>query len=206
MDQTSEAKQMAEVAQTEATKLSAEVIKEIKTAEDMALAADQLTAVKTQQKNLKATRDKYILPMKRAVEDLERDLFNPPKVALEELERTLKSAMLIYQRAVYEKARKAEAKIERQVDAGRMDMATAVNKSAKIQQAPTQVQAAGGGEVRFNTIRKVRLVDLTKVPAWVFADPKVTAALEAVAKPRALKEGVAGFEVYEEKTVAGYGR
>lgn len=204
METSTEAQQAAQIAVIEAEKIEKVAITEIATAEDFAIATEQLTGVKTQLKNLKEIRDKYILPMKKAVETLDQELFSPPKIKLEGMERTLKTAMVVYHNRIEAEAKKAEAKIEKKLETGKMDMATAINKTAKIEQAPTQAHSAGGGEVRFNIIRKVRLADFSKVPPWVFADQKVIDAMVSVARVRALKEGVSGFEVYEEKTPAAF--
>lgn len=195
---------MAEIATAEAEKLEQAAPTEIKTAEEFTAATELAVKVKTQLKNATDTRDKYILPMKRSVDDLDNELFQPTIKRLKGMKSTLDSAMVVYHNRLAAEAKAKEARIEKKVESGKMDMSTAINKTAKIDQAPTQAFAAGG-EVRFTTHRTVKLKDFSKVPPWVFADPKVVAAMESVARSQALKEGVAGFEIIEEKRPSTYG-
>lgn len=119
---------------------------EITCAEDYAMAADELKAIKAKANTLEDQRTSITGPINKALKAI-NDLFRGPAALLEEAERTLKGKMLAWdqeQRRIAEEARRkaeAEAAAERQRLA---DEAAARQRDAEAQAAAAAKAKAEG--------------------------------------------------------------
>jgi hypothetical protein len=112
----------------------------------------------------------------------------------------VKEKIIVYQREVTAKADAEKAKIAAKVEAGKMSFDKAVQKIEKLPEAPTTVQGKNG-EIETRTVRKVRIIDVSKLPPQYLIPDEVKVRKDGLAGVAKLINSGA-IEVYEDATVA----
>jgi hypothetical protein len=115
-------------------------------------------------------------------------------------EYMVKEKIIVYQREVTAKADAEKAKIAAKVEAGKMSFDKAVQKIEKLPEAPTTVQGKNG-EIETRTVRKVRIIDVSKLPPQYLIPDEVKVRKDGLAGVAKLINSGA-IEVYEDATVA----
>lgn len=128
--------------------------------------------------------------------------YKPLKSDLETGERIIKDKMLDYESEIEaERAKKAE-KLEARVEKGTMRVDTAMRKMDDLQTVDSTVSGLSGS-VQFRTVRKVKVVDPTKIPLKYLMNEKVLDAIRVAVSTDVLNgTKVDGVEIVEEKQVA----
>lgn len=171
----------------------------IANAKDMTSAADMLGKIKTVQKLIKTKKEDITKPLNEALRNV-RSLFAPVEESADESERLIKGKMNAYQVEQDRIAREEEAKIQKQLDAGRIKPETAIRKTEAIAKPQTAVKGERGA-VQFRTVRKVVIEDAASLPREYLIPDFVRIRKEALAGV-----AIAGVKVVEEKEVAAYGQ
>ena len=173
--------------------------------EQYVAAGDILKKVKAFGKTFKAEKDKVLKPVKDLVKSYEATL-KPTEATLKEMEANLKKAMLVYnEKQSAEAARKAEA-LDRKIESGYIKAPETMMRNMAAIDTPNNAEAG----VIESMVKKVRLVDITMVPAEYFNRPKVVEALMVELRKDALGNkaqniapiDIPGVEVYEEKSLS----
>jgi hypothetical protein len=176
----------------------------VKTDEDLSKASEFLSNVKTFQKFVKQEKDKRLGPVKETKAWIE-GLFSPVEDQIEESETKVKRAMADYHdKKEAENARKLAA-IAAKAEAGKLKPETAVRKVEELGEVKTNVKTTAGTST-FSKIKKVRVVDPTKVPDEFWVIDEVTLRAAALTKSKTenrLGEVIPGCEVFEETIVGG---
>lgn len=89
----------------------------IKTPEDVGVATERLSQVKTLIKNMKAKRDEWVKPIKEAVKNITDD-FDKMIEPMEEVKEEYSKKMIAFNEEEEERIRKIEEKEQRKVDSG----------------------------------------------------------------------------------------
>ena len=199
-------KQMADydqevaIAQKEADKLSIAVAKvlPIKSKDGLQEATNLLNQIKFVSKNISNVKNPIIKSLNDSLRQV-RDLFRKPEERLFDAERQIKDEMLKYYAKIEVRIDKKVEKIEAKVDTGKMNLAEGVQKLANIEEP--KVEGA-----QFRVIKKIRIVDLGKLPQSYFLRERVQEAIRIEVADDVLRKHLPvpmGAEVYEEKIVAG---
>lgn len=166
----------------------------IATPEEYAAATELKAKLRDLAKKIKERKEEITRPINAALKSA-RELFAPIEQSVEQYESGVARGLLAYKARIDAEARAAEAKIAAKVEAGKMKIETAERKLDTIERVEKTTHTAKG-DVQFRKIKKVRVVDESKVPDqyWV---------LDMVAVRRDALAGTltAGVEVYEEETV-----
>lgn len=175
---------------TIATQKATEVV--IKTDEDYEGASKLLSQIKTVQKAVKTEKDKVLKPLLEATA-AERDRWRPIEDDASNAEGIVKQKMVVYVNKKDAEARAREAKIQKDLESGKIDMEKASTKMEKIAQAPANI---GTSEVR--KVRKVYITNPDLIPDkyWSINESMVRADVMA-------GFSVPGAELREEKIIAG---
>lgn len=181
--------------------------RKIKNQDDVMAATNYLGQVKTTLKNIETKRKSITDPLNASLKEI-NNLFRAPAETLQAEETAVKRAILDYQMAEAKKIEKKQEKIEAKADAGEISVGEAMKKMEKL---PEIKKSFDTGEYKVNTrtVKKVRLVDISKLPVRYLLNAEVQAVVEKVVKQDAIAEGVIGLvlndsiEVYEEKQIAG---
>ena len=183
-------KQQATKALTAATALI------IKTDEDMVSATDMLSKIKQVGKMIKDRKEQITRPLTEALNSA-RDLFKPIELSHYNAEVMIKSKMLAYQDDQDKKREVEKMKLAERVEKGTLKPETAIKRMEDIQEVQTNVKGKFG-EVTTRTIKKVRIVDESKLPREYLVPnmPKIN--------EDSLKQGVQipGVEIFEERVIA----
>lgn len=155
---------------------------------------DFLSKIKQVSGQIKTTKEAITKPLNEALKNA-RALFSPMEEQLISAESLVKAKIRNYSDEVEKKAREEEAKLAARVEKGTLRPETAERKAAEIEKVENKVEAKTGS-VTFSMLRKVRIVDETKIPRAYLVPDEVRIRKDALA-------GVVipGVEVYEEKTV-----
>lgn len=169
--------------------------------ESLASAADILKAVKDAGKVVKTEKEKITKPLNESLKAA-RDLFRPIEDDLATGERIIKSKMVDYEAEIEAKRAAEAAKLEARVEKGTMRTDTAMRKMDDLETVDSTVKGAKGS-VNFREVRKVKIVDPTKIPLKYLMDEKVIAAIETAVRTDVLNgTKVDGVEIKIEKVVA----
>lgn len=169
--------------------------------DSLAAATDILKQVKDAGKVVKARKEEITKPLNDALKSA-RSLFKPIESDLETGERIIKDKMLDYENEVESKRAEEAAKLEQRVEKGTMRVDTAMRKMDDLETVDSQVKGAKGS-VQFRTVRKVKIVDPTKIPLKYLMNEKVLDAIRASVSTDVLNgTKVDGVEIVEEKQVA----
>lgn len=193
-----ENKQQLEIVKAQSSKATfAANLLEIETQEDLQKAAELLTKIKTVQKIVKTEKDKVLKPLLEATK-AERARWEPIEEDTENAERTVKTKMSVYQMEAERKAREEEAKIQKQLEEGKIKKAeTAIKKIDQIEQPKANISTKTGA-VQFRKIQKCRITNIDIIPDeyWEVNESRVRQAVLA-------GNEVPGAESYEELVPAG---
>lgn len=164
----------------------------ITTMEEFTQATDLGGKIKKATKEIEKFRDFYAKPHYDTYKNI-REQFEPFLSMLKEKEATLKPMMLAFHREEQKRKDAEQAKIEAEALANAKD-----GESIQVEvvnEIKTTEGAYGKSQVR--TLKKWRVVDITKVPAEFLE-------VNSVAVNKAIKEGrvPAGIEEYEEQSMA----
>jgi len=169
--------------------------------ESLASAADILKAVKDAGKVVKAEKEKITKPLNDALKNA-RDLFRPIEDDLKTGERIIKDKMVDYEAEIEAKRAEEAARLERRVEKGTMRVDTAMRKMDDLETVDQTVKGVKGS-VTYREVRKVKVVDPTKIPLKYLMDERVIAAIETVVRTDVLNgTKVDGVEIKIEKVVA----
>jgi hypothetical protein len=169
--------------------------------ESLASAADILKAVKDAGKVVKTEKEKITKPLNESLKAA-RDLFRPIEDDLATGERIIKSKMVDYEAEIEAKRAAEAAKLEARVEKGTMRTDTAMRKMDDLETVDSTVKGAKGS-VNFREVRKVKIVDPTKIPLKYLANEKVIDAIRAAVSTDVLNgTKVEGVEIVIEKVVA----
>ena len=142
-------------------------------------------------------REKITVPMNAALKDV-RAKYKPIESTLETAIELIRGKMSVFQTASMQAQKEAEAKIAAKVEAGKIDLDTAVSKLNAIE-APAQGVRTDVGMVNFKTVKKLKITNPSLVPdEFWFIDEAVLFA--------ALKNGrvVPGAEIEEIQVAINY--
>lgn len=180
----------------------------ISSPEEMTVATDHLSKMKTVAKMIKDRKEAITKPLSEALNSA-RDLFKPIEANLAEAERIVKSKMVTYQTKVEADAEAERLRLAKRVEKGTMKPETAVRKMEEIVEAPKSVQGKTGA-MAFRNVKKVRFVDLATLKGPEIIQLALGGYLswnEPLARKEALAgKAIPGAEVYEEKVVASSSR
>lgn len=169
--------------------------------ESLASAADILKAVKDAGKVVKGEKEKITKPLNESLKAA-RDLFRPIEDDLATGERIIKTKMVDYESEIEAKRAAEAAKLEARVEKGTMRTDTAMRKMDDLETVDSTVKGAKGS-VNFREVRKVKIVDPTKIPLKYLANEKVIDAIRAAVSTDVLNgTKVEGVEIVIEKVVA----
>ena len=193
------------VVKSQASKaLSAATDLKIESPEEMVVATDHLSKMKSVAKMIKERKEAITKPLTEALKSA-RDLFQPMEANLAEAERIVKHKMVNYQLGEEKKAEQERLRLATRVEKGTMKPETAVARMENIQDAPKSVQGKTGS-MAFRTVRKVRFAELSTLSPEGILELVRGGYLtwnETAARRDALAgRVVTGVEVYEEKVVA----
>ena len=184
-------KQQASRALREANALS------IKNAEELNGGVSLLGKIKTVQKLIAGKKQAIIKPINEGLRQI-RSLFAPIEENSSEAESVVKQKMLVYQKAVDDKAREEEKRIAARVDRGTMKVGTAMKKFNNIDKVDSTVQTDKSA-VQFRTHIEVTIEDESKLPREYLV-PNVT----LINKDAKAGKQIPGVKVEKKKIVAGY--
>lgn len=173
----------------------------ITSAEDLTVATDTLSIIKTISKDMESHRKGRVDPLNAEVKAINAE-YKPLSADLGKAEDYIKGEMLKYQEEVDRKAAEEAAKLEARVEKGTMRVDTAMRKMDDIETVGTSVKGARGS-VQFRTTRDVEIENPSAVPLRYLADEKVIAAIKAAVRKDALSGvEIPGVKVIEKKGVA----
>lgn len=173
----------------------------INSAEDLTVATDTLSIIKTISKDMEAHRKSRVNPLNEEVKAINAE-YKPLATDLGKAEDYIKGELLKYQEEVDRKAAEEAAKLEARVEKGTMRVDTAMRKMDDIETVGTSVKGARGS-VQFRTTRDVEITDPSAVPLRYLMDEKVVAAIKAAVRKDALSGvEIPGVNVIEKKGVA----
>lgn len=174
--------------------------------EEMTVATDHLSKMKTVAKMIKDRKEAITKPLSEALNSA-RDLFKPIEANLAEAERLVKGKMVAYQTKVEADAEAERLRLAKRVEKGTMKPETAVRKMEEIQEAPKSVQGKTGA-MAFRNVKKVRITPLAEVKmdagqlGYCIAKGYLVWNETLVRKDALAGAPIPGAEVYEEKVVA----
>lgn len=168
---------------------------EIKSNDDLTAATDILSQVKTAQKNLKLEKEKILGPQLEAVQAT-RNLFAPYEKQLLEAETDIKGKMISYESEIDRAAKAEEARIQAQLDKGRIKPETAAKKIDNIATGAPQVTGAKG-VVQFRIQKKIVIENASLLPREYLVPNEVLIRKAALAGVQ-----IPGVKVVEEKIIA----
>lgn len=168
----------------------------IETKAEYEQASELLGKIKTAVKWVQNEANKMLIPLKEALK-VEKERWDPVIKEAEQAEGVVKTKMLAYINKVEQEARAKEAKIQKDLEAGRIKPETAMKKAEAVEtvQART-VSDTGGAQVV--KVRKVRIFDPLLVPDeyWMLDEVRIRKnALAGVVIP--------GVEVTTENSISG---
>lgn len=197
---------LAKLAEKEVDKLQLALVKakNIKNEDDLKRATEFLIKVKTVSKAIFAKKNPIVKSLNEALREV-RGLFKPAEDRLDKAEMQVKASILNYNQKIEEKALRAAQSIEKKVDDGKMKLSTGMGKISKIEQGSQTIQTKSGS-AQFRTIKRVRIIDISKLKVYMMR-PRVQEAIrmevaEDVRKGMSVPDGA---EIYDKKVVAGVG-
>lgn len=166
----------------------------IKTDDDESKAVAELSYINTTGDNIKEKKEAILRPLLDATAAT-RDLFRPLEENVSNAVKVIKQKLLEYHKAKEAKAAKETAAIAARVEKGTLKENTAVTKLNEIKKAEKNISTKEGS-VTYKTVRKVRILDVAKIPDSYYDLNEVRVRKDALA-------GVAipGVEVYEDKEI-----
>lgn len=175
----------------------------IKSDDDLAAASQMLSDVKNLQKLITQEKKKALDPIKQTVEAI-KGWFAPAEEKADAAESNLKRAMASYQDAKSAEIARKQESIAKRTEAGQLKPETAVRKMGEVGEAKTSVKTESGSAT-FSKVKKVRIVDRSKVPDefWVIDEVAVRSHALVLSKSSGgIGEVIPGVEVYEETVVS----
>lgn len=132
--------------------------------EDMKDAVATLSTLNKWNDDVEEDEDKIVKPMKEALKEVQ-GRYKPLKAMLADAIANVRSKMTIYQTEVKRIADEKAAKIAARVGEGKgkLGLETASNKIDAIEK-PDQKVASDEGMVRFETVKKFEVMDITMLP------------------------------------------
>jgi hypothetical protein len=167
---------------------------QIHDADQYAAAADILARVKVLGSAIKSKKETITKPLNEALKNI-RDLFRPIEEQFIKAEDALKTKVLGYKRKVDAEAKAKEEKLADRVDRGTMKYETAERKMGEIERVETTTRGSYG-QVQVKKIKKVRIVDETKIPRFYLIPDMVRIRKEVLAGIT-----IDGVETYEEEII-----
>jgi len=171
----------------------------IATAEDNAHATEIKAKLNETKKVIKARKEEITKPLNAALKSA-RDLFAPIESQYEEAESILATKLIGYKRKVEAETEAAAAKLAARVEKGTMKIETAERKIGELPTVQTTVQTEHG-RVQFRKVKKMRVVDESKVPDEYWVVDMVALCRDALATGFMGLVFGGACEVYEEEIV-----
>jgi len=163
--------------------------------EELTRATEMLAKVKTIGKQIAERKLSITAPLNEALKNA-RSLFAPIEAQWAEAERIIKDKMTAYQEKAIAQANARKAKIEQQVEAGKMSFDKAADKIEAI--TPPTTTTAKSGAVQFRTRKDVQIEDENKLPREYLLPDMVKIRKVALAGIE-----IPGVKVVEVQSVAG---
>lgn len=137
---------------------------EITDTKDMAKAAETLSVMNQYADEVKKKKETITKPLNEALKAA-RAMFAPLEDKLEESIKSIRSAMIGYQTEEKKRSEAEALKIAQRVGEGKgkLSVDTAVRKMENIK-TPEKSVATDSGLVKFQTVRKFRVMDITMLP------------------------------------------
>lgn len=159
-------------------------------------AASALSKVKAVGKLISDKKAILVTPLNAALKEA-REIYRPFETQQAQAEAIIKRKMVAWHDAVEADRRKKEEQLQRRQEKQTLKPETIVAKREELAQ---QAVIPASKEV-YRKVRKVRVVDLKKVPAKYFIVDEVALRRDALALP-GTGELIPGVEVYEETNLA----
>jgi hypothetical protein len=167
----------------------------VRSDEDMSKAATFLTNIKKLSKWIKQEKEKITKPLNEALK-VERNRWAPFESEIEVAEDRLKKTISAYQNKKDAEIAKQQESIARRAEAGQLKPETAVAKMEQLCEQGAAVKT-GEGTVAFSKVRKVRIVDESKIPRAYLVPDMIRIRHDALGGIP-----IDGIEVYEETNVS----
>lgn len=166
----------------------------IETTDDLTQATSLLSQLNRQLDAIKAHKEEKTKPLNTALRAI-RDDYRPYEEALNDAIASLKTKMNTYATRLAIEQKEQQDKI---LSDKRTSTETKINKLATLDDKPTEATTEQGS-VKFYTVKKWRVVDMTKVPLDYLV-------VNEDAVKQAIKEDtpVPGIEFYEEQALRNY--
>lgn len=169
--------------------------------EEFEEATNILSDIKAVTKAAEADRKKITAPLNESLKEI-NSRYKPLKDELSAAERIIKDKVKDYQLEVQAELDAKEAELREKLAEGEITPEEAAGEIENQESIGTSVDTKRGS-VQFKTVRKVRVTDVTKVPAEYLNNEKVLEAIVSAVRADALDgKKIAGIEVYEDKQVA----
>lgn len=169
---------------------------DIKTEAQMETAVDYLKQVKDAGKNIKEQKEKLTDPAQETLRRI-RALFKPIEDNIREAEGIIKGKMLSFDEIKQKQSESKIEKIEAKVKAGNMDIVKAAKQVEKIE--PKNSYEGDAGKIQYRTVKKILIVDKTKIPREYLIPNEVM-----IRKVLLAGKKIPGIKLVEEKQVASY--
>lgn len=167
---------------------------EIKNGDDMKVAVELLSNLNKHLDSVTEEKEKVTKPLNEALK-AERGRWKPIETELEEAINSVRSKMISYQTEETRRQKQEEAKIEARVGEGKgkLKFETAIKKIDEIEKAEATV-STDSGVVKFKTVKKFEVMDITMVPKEFLLADEV-----AIRKEMVSGREVKGVRYYEEQ-------
>ena len=177
----------------------------IESAEDYAKAGEFLAQVKKYAKQFKAEKTAVLKPIKDLVKAYEETL-KPTADDLSNIEHHLKQKMLLWNEEQSKKAAEEAAKLEKKIESGYIKNPETISRNMAGIETVNNAEAG----VTESMVTKIRITDISKIPAEYFSRPRVIEALMVELRKDGLgnkAQGIApidipGTEKYQEKQLS----
>lgn len=169
----------------------------IESAEDMGTATLILTEANRLLDAVTKEKERVTKPLNEALRN-ERSRWKPIEETLSGAVASLRSKMSAYQTAERARVRSEEERIAARVGEGRgkIRVETAVRKIGEVAVPEPKVEASNGGSVKFRTVRKFEVIDVSLLPKEC-----MLANETQIRKLMAAGIEVPGVRYYEEESV-----
>ncbi len=164
-------------------------------------AVELLTIIKSNAKEIKAEKQKFLNPINALVKQT-RDFFRPVEQQMDEAERVIKGKLADYENAKQKKLAEDEAKLQERMKDENMKPSEVVAEMDKLQETSTEPIRTKKGSASYRTVYRAVIKDESKIPQLYYELNESRAKKDAIDAYKNELEGVPGIEVIEEKDVS----
>ena len=177
----------------------------IKSTEDLSIATDILSKIKTVQKMVKEKKESLTKPLNEALKNA-RLLFAPIEESTEIAERIIKDKMVSFQIDEEKRVKEEEKKLMDRVERGTLKGETALKKLDEIDVPTNTVQTNAGGKIQFKETAKMVITNPSEVENKYWVINEVLLRADTMAAYRSGKTLPKGVTVELVKDVSGYSK